>query len=201
MTNSVTPFNFGENSVRVIVIDDLPWFVIVDVCRALEISSPHNVVSRIDGDALRQAEVIDSRGRTQITNVVNEPGLYELVIRSDKPEALRFRKWIFEEVLPQIRKTGSYGRPQSQLDILAGAVQALQDQERRVLALEKMLGQQAIESAEKIAEVAASANAAVAKVAKRDAVEVSTAHSTVWGQVNAWPLEIWDEAYEALGGE
>lgn len=108
VSNALTPFDFEGNPVRVVMIDDQPRFVVNDVCQVLDIANPHNAVARIPVEYLRQAEVLDGRGIPRSTNVVNEPGLYELIFRSDKPEAVRFRRWVFEEVLPAIRETGGY---------------------------------------------------------------------------------------------
>jgi len=121
--NSMVPFDFQEYQVRVVNIDDEPWFVVNDVCKVLEITNTRNVVERIDSDDVRQTDVTDSLGRSQMTNVVNESGLYEVIFRSDKPEAKVFRKWVTSEVLPQIRKTGSFVKtPQTLLEALELAV-------------------------------------------------------------------------------
>lgn len=104
-------FQYAGQQVRTVIVDGEPWFILNDVCKVLGISNPHNVAARIDSDALRQTEVIDSMGRTQNTNIVDESGLYEVIIRSDSPAAAPFRRWITHQVLPMIRKTGSYGAP------------------------------------------------------------------------------------------
>lgn len=110
--NAVVPFNFGSQEVRVVTIDGEPWFVLNDLAKVLGLSrSASQIVDRIEGD-LRQAYPIrDSLGRVQNTTIVNEAGMYEVVIRSDKPDAAKFRRWITAEVLPTIRKTGAYGAP------------------------------------------------------------------------------------------
>lgn len=76
------------------------------MCDALDLKNISDVASRLDEDGVGTTEVIDNLGRTQKTNVVNEPGLYEVIIRSDKPEAKAFRRWVTSEVLPSIRKHG-----------------------------------------------------------------------------------------------
>lgn len=101
-------FGFGDHPVRVLMIDGEPWFVLADLCRALQISDISIVRRRLD-DALCQIHPIeDSLGRTQNVTIVSEPGMYEVIIRSDKPGAAEFRRWITGRVLPAIRKTGSY---------------------------------------------------------------------------------------------
>lgn len=102
-------FNYSGLTVRTLIIDGEPWFILNDLCVVLKISNPYNVASRVSEDALRQTEVIDSMGRAQQMSIVSEAGMYEVVIRSDKPQAEQFRWWLTHEVIPQIRKTGSYG--------------------------------------------------------------------------------------------
>lgn len=104
----IQAFAFEGHNVRVIMIDGEPWWVAADVCAVLGIAQPANAVARLETDDLRQAEVIDTLGRRQQTNVINESGLYDLIIRSDKPAARPFRRWVTSEVLPAIRKTGVY---------------------------------------------------------------------------------------------
>ena len=119
---SLIPFEYGGQQVRVIDRDGEPWFVLADLCRVLEIANPSNVAARLDLEmvnTLRLAEGI--RGNPNVT-IVSEPGMYEVVIRSDKPEAAAFRRWVTSEVLPSIRKTGSFAVPESREQLLARAV-------------------------------------------------------------------------------
>lgn len=101
-------FGFNEREIRVVMRGDEPWFVVNDVCEVLELTNSRVVVERLPEDDVSQTDVIDSMGRKQATNIVNDAGLYELVFRSDKPEAARFRYWVTHEVLPAIRKTGKF---------------------------------------------------------------------------------------------
>jgi prophage antirepressor-like protein len=114
MNQSLTVFNFCEFPVRVVIGEDgEPWFVVNDACRILEIVNIGNAVARLDKDGIRQADVTDSSGRTQMMTITNEPNLYRLIFRSDKPEAKVFQDWVYNDVLPAIRKTGSYSLLQS----------------------------------------------------------------------------------------
>lgn len=109
MSTDLMPFAYAGITVRVVMIDDEPWFVLVDLCRALDIANPRNVSARLDPAVIDTVHLADgNRGNPNMT-VVNESGMYEVVIRSDKPEAVAFRRWITGEVLPAIRRTGSYG--------------------------------------------------------------------------------------------
>ena len=93
------------------MIDEEPWFVLADLCRVLDLSNPSMVADRLDPDALSSTEVIDSMGRKQHARIVNEPGLYEVVFLSRKPEARAFKRWITHDVIPAIRKHGGYLTP------------------------------------------------------------------------------------------
>lgn len=108
---SLQLFDYHGQNVRTIVIDGEPWFVLADLCAVLGISNPSMVAARVDHEYLSQAEVLDGRGLPRLTNIVSESGMYEVIIRSDAELAKPFRKWIVAEILPQIRKTGSYGVP------------------------------------------------------------------------------------------
>lgn len=103
---SITPFAYGDQPVRVVTIDGEPWFVLADLTRVLGLRQFRT--DRLDNALIRNHPIADSMGRIQQATIVSEPGMYEVVIRSDKPEAAAFRRWITSEVLPQIRKTGSY---------------------------------------------------------------------------------------------
>lgn len=97
---------FGQ--VRTSIINEEPYFVLNDVCRILDINNPSQAKSRLNRDGVISNEVIDSMGRTQLANFINESNLYKLVFQSRKPEAERFGDWVTSEVLPAIRKHGAY---------------------------------------------------------------------------------------------
>ena len=97
-------FKFNDNEVRTTVINDEPWFVLKDLCEILNLSNPTAVAERLDDDERTKFNL----GRQGETNIVNESGLYTVILRSDKPQAKQFRKWVTNEVLPTIRKHGAY---------------------------------------------------------------------------------------------
>lgn len=109
-TSSVSPFNFGTHAVRVVMQDGIVWFVAADVCEVLGTKNHRESLRHLDDD---EKGVIsnDTLGGQQKVSVVNESGLYSLVLRSRKPEAKKFTKWVTSEVLPAIRKTGGYELP------------------------------------------------------------------------------------------
>lgn len=102
---------FGK--IRVTMMNGEPWFVAADVCKALEIGNPSQAVTRLDDD--ERDTLISNEGATKgrPVNVVNEPGLYGLVLASRKKEAKAFKRWITHDVLPSIRKHGAYMTPQT----------------------------------------------------------------------------------------
>ncbi|MCT6514799.1 phage antirepressor [Bacillus subtilis] len=101
-------FNYQDQQVRTVVKDGQPWFVAKDVCNVLNHSNHKVAVSRLDEDEVSKVYLTDSLGRNQKTTVVNEAGLYSLILTSNKPEAKQFKRWITHEVIPEIRKTGGY---------------------------------------------------------------------------------------------
>lgn len=107
MSAEILPFDFEEQAVRVVMRDDDPWFVAADVCRVLEIGNPSDAARRLDEDE-KGVDSIDTLGGAQRATIINESGLYALVLTSRKEQAKRFRKWITAEVLPAIRKHGRY---------------------------------------------------------------------------------------------
>lgn len=96
---------FGK--VRTLTIGGEAWFVAADVCKALELGNPSMTVVRLDDDE-KGISTIDTLGGKQRMAIINEPGLYSLVITSRKPEAKAFKRWITHEVIPAIRKYGGY---------------------------------------------------------------------------------------------
>lgn len=96
---------FGQ--VRTVQKDGQPWFVAADVCRALEVGNSRQALSRLDADE-KGVISTDTPGGEQKMSIVNEPGLYTLVLGSRKPEARAFKRWITHEVIPSIRRSGGY---------------------------------------------------------------------------------------------
>ena len=102
---------------RTVLKDGEPWFVAADVCRALEISDTHKAVERLDDDE-KGRSLIPTLGGEQELLIVNEPGLYTLVLGSRKPEARAFKRWITHEVMPAVRKHGGYLTPPTIAELL-----------------------------------------------------------------------------------
>lgn len=144
MNNDIQPFVFPETGqqVRMITRNDEPWFVATDVCAVLEINNARQAVSYLDADE-KDVTTNDTLGGRQKLNVINEAGLYSIVLRSRKPEAKAFKRWITHDVLPSIRKKGSYS---------VGAVQTFNIPQTYPEALREIANKvEALEASEKYA--------------------------------------------------
>lgn len=128
---------FGE--IRTVIIDGEPWFCMTDICKALEISNTSQAKTRLNADGVITNEVIDSIGRKQNANFVNEPNMYKLIFQSRKESAERFTDWVTSEVLPAIRKTGSYQKPMTVAEQIQLLAQGNQDHEERIEKLENTM--------------------------------------------------------------
>ena len=150
MENMIETFRskqFGE--VRIALVNGEPWFIAVDVCKALEISNPSVAMGRLDEDEKMTLSSTEGhsgkRGGAQFLNAVNEPGLYTLVLGSKKPETKAFKRWITHEVLPLIRKTGGYmtdtliQRIQNDPAVIYEFADALLAERKRTMALSQFL--------------------------------------------------------------
>lgn len=108
MDNKLVTFeNAAFGKIRTLTIDGEPWFVAADVCKALELGNPSMTVERLDADE-KGISSIDTLGGKQRMAIINEPGLYSVILCSRKPEAKAFKRWITHEVIPAIRKHGGY---------------------------------------------------------------------------------------------
>nr|DAH79665.1 MAG TPA: repressor domain protein [Bacteriophage sp.] len=135
--NDLQIFNneeFGE--VRTAVVNDEPMFCLIDICKALEIKNATDVAKRLDDDELTRLNLGSRAGET---NFITESGLYAVILRSDKPNAKKFRKWVTSEVLPTIRKTGGYNKPMSTAEKIKLLAQGNEELNERVEKVEDKL--------------------------------------------------------------
>ena len=135
--NDLKIFNneeFGE--VRTVVVNDEPMFCLIDICKALEIKNATDVAKRLDEDELTRLNLGSRAGET---NFITESGLYAVILRSDKPNAKKFRKWVTSEVLPTIRKTGGYNKPMSTAEKIKLLAQGNEELNERVEKVEDKL--------------------------------------------------------------
>lgn len=117
-TAQIIPFHFEAREVRTVLINDQPWFFAVDVCASLGLSDTNKALIGLDDDEKREHEQYSGSGRRPI--LINESGLYSLILRSRKAEAKRFKKWVTAEVLPAIRKHGRYEDTDNRMATLVG---------------------------------------------------------------------------------
>ncbi len=136
MNNNLTVWNYDSSEVRTIVIDSKPWFVLADVCKVLELTNSRNVATRLEDDE-KGVTLVDTPGGKQNLTTINESGLYSVILRSDKPQAKPFRKWVTSEVLPTIRKTGMYATDEllNNPDLAIKAFTALKEERAKTKAL------------------------------------------------------------------
>lgn len=133
MSTQLSLFQFDDHQIRVGLTDSGdPYWVAADVCAALNIKNVGNALSRLEDDEKGDIRLPDVTARYQQIRVINEPGLYRLIFRSDAPRAKDFQRWMFHDVLPTIRKQGAYISP-------AITEQQLIDLSVRVNTLEKQL--------------------------------------------------------------
>lgn len=141
--NEVQVWNYESSEIRTVQVNGEPWFVLADVCKVLEISNSRNISSRLDPDE-KGVTLVDTLGGTQQMTIINESGLYTVILRSDKPQAKPFRKWVTSVVLPSIRKTGSYSVQQpNAFENLSPQLQVLIQMETRQKQIEARQAEQA----------------------------------------------------------
>ena len=147
-TLPTTLFHFENLDIRTLTKEDGSiWFVGVDVCKAIDIQNSSQAFSRLEEDEVYNLYLTDSLGRNQNTTIISESGLYSLILTSNKPEAKQFKRWITGEVIPSIRKTGSYSiQKPKELSKIEWIQIALKTEEEKVKLQEEK------ERAEKIAQ-------------------------------------------------
>ena len=131
--NDLQIFTYNETPLRTQEIDGELWWVLKDVCAVMGIIKPDAVAARLDEDE-KGTCLIGTPGGKQNMVIVNEPGLYNVILRSDKREAKDFKRWVTHEVLPQIRRTGAYStnQPMTPAQLIAAQAQVLVDMEKRM---------------------------------------------------------------------
>ena len=138
MENQVQLFNHPEfGNVRVVGDNENPRFCLSDVCKILAIGNPSQAKTRLDGGVISNEVIIDSLGRNQTVTFINEDGLYDVILDSRKPSAKKFRKWITNQVVPSIRKTGMYINPNAPIDpaFLRKIADDLEERDKKIAAL------------------------------------------------------------------
>lgn len=215
MTVQLTALEHPEfGAVRHVLVDGAPWFVLADACRVLEIRNSRDAAASLDEDE-KGVATTDTPGGQQELTIVNESGLYSLILRSRKPEAKRFKKWVTAEVLPTIRRTGAYTRSKSALELLRDQVDVAIAHEQRMNELETR--QETVEARVDALEEGHGWTSALG-YAKRNGHNTEAAylrrvgvcasallrsrgqepikvHSAVYGEINTYPDEVLREAF------
>ena len=122
------PYSYNDQPVRVLDIDGEPWFIAGDACAQLDLANVGQALAGLDDDEKGLVTITDGTPGNPNRSIISEAGLYSLILRSRKPEAKAFKRWVTHEVLPSIRKTGGYGnRELTPQELMARAVLAAQD--------------------------------------------------------------------------
>lgn len=142
-------FNYENRQIRTVVQNGEPWFVANDVCDILDLLDGRKSIELLDEDERNIIPVTDKLGRMQNTYIINEPGLYTLVLKSRKQEAKEFKRWITHEVIPSIRKYGLYAKDEllDNPDLMIEVITQLKKEreEKKLLQTEnKLLSQQTL---------------------------------------------------------
>lgn len=208
--NNIVPFEFDANEVRVVEQDGEALFVARDVAAALGYSNASAAVSRHCKGVTKRD--IPSPSGVQSYSVIREPDVYRLIVKSKMPSAERFEVWVFEEVLPEIRKTGKYqvqAKPTSALDVVESMVAALKEQSQRVDLLEHkidavMRGEAfftAVGYANKIGkrldqQQTAKIGKMATRMCEREGINTGRAPHPLYGEVNTYPEEVLALAFD-----
>jgi prophage antirepressor-like protein len=124
--SNIIPFSFEGQTLNIATgSQGEPWFSAKEICSILGFANARQAIdTHVDSDDVQKLDVMDTLGRTQRANHINEYGLYALILGSTKPEAKRFKRWVTHEVLPEIRKTGSFKGIPSTSPLLRNTVEA-----------------------------------------------------------------------------
>ena len=196
--NRIQVWNYESSEIRTVQVNGEPWFVLADVCKVLEIARGTKVAERLEEDEVRQTSITDSLGRQQKAYIINESGLYAVILRSDKPQAKPFRKWVTSEVLPSIRKHGAYmtdntlEQALTNPDFLIRLATELKTEKEKRLALE----QQAEQDKPKVLfadSVTASSSSILigelAKLIKQNGVDIGQRRLFEWMRANGYLIK------------
>lgn len=213
--SSVVPFDFKGNQVRAIADSDGEfWFVASDVCSSLDLSNVSQALSRLDTDEKDDIILNDAIGRPQSTAIISESGLYSLALSSRKEEAKAFKRWITHDVLPQLRKTGSYSIQQHDdpmaaniagLEMIVTSIKDMytrqQQLEARVDRLDNKNRMFTIKAFARLNGLALSDKSAraigkrAAKMCRENGITIGSTYDETYGSVNTYREDILEQAW------
>lgn len=160
-------FNFKENEVRTLLIDNEPYFIGKDVAKVLGYERADNAIrSHVDAEDKLTHQISASDQRRNMT-LINESGLYSLILSSKLPQAKEFKRWVTKEVLPSIRKTGGYKVPSSPMEALQLMFDAQKQQEKKIDKVDKR-----VTNLENTTTIVSSQQLTLTKIAKATAIKV-----------------------------
>ena len=135
--NELQNFNFSGQDVRIITINDEPWFVVADIAKVLGASNSRSLAQMVDEEDKGKQSLHSGSDAT----IVNESGLYTILLRSNNPQAKPFRRWVTSEVLPTIRKHGAYNAkvPTTQRELVQLALSANEETNQRIDVIENKI--------------------------------------------------------------
>lgn len=193
MNNEIQKFDFKGAALRTLTDEaGEPWFVLKDCMSILDLGNPTETVKMFDKDEFSTTEVIDSIGRRQQTYIISEPGLYRLVMKSRKPEAKEFQRWVTHEVLPSIRKHGGYMAGQERMTLEQMALASMRwlqskvdEQAKQLKAQEgKVLFANAVETARTSILVGD-----FAKILKSNGIDIGPRRLFAWLREHGWLIK------------
>ena len=199
--NEITTFTYNMNRVRMVFKEGEPWFVLKDVCEILDIGNSRMVAERLDDDEKNSVSITDgNRGNPNFT-VISESGLYNVIFLSRKPEAKKFKKWVTSEVLPSIRKTGSYVQtPKTYIQALEALLETEREKERLKIELDESKKYFSVKRVAKINGISwKSLNWKKLKnTSQAMELEVKKVFDANYGNVNVYHIDVWKHEYPHL---
>lgn len=193
--NDLVRFEFQGKGVRTVAIDGEPWFVAKDVCEILEIVDPKTSLRGLDEDE-KGEHSMPTLGGMQNHTIISESGLYALVFKSRKPEAKEFRKWVTKEVLPQIRKTGSYAlTPTNYIEALEALIAAEKQKQQLQIKLDESMEWYSIKRMEKL-NPGRNFRWQVLKSKSREMnIPIKKTFDQNYGEVNVYHKDVWEALF------
>lgn len=198
MKNEISVFNYDKNKVRTIIRNGELWFVLKDVCEILGISNPTVVSNRLEDDEVTKFNLGGLSGES---NIINESGLYSVILLSRKPEARKFKKWITSEVLPSIRKTGAYIQtPQTYIQALEALIESEREKEELQIELDESKKYYTIKRVAKINRISwKNINwKRLKNVSYAMELEIKKVFDANFESVNAYHIDVWRHEYPEL---
>ena len=195
MANDLVKFDFRGKRVRTVVIEGEPWFVAKDVCDILGIVDSTTATRDLEPEELDRTVCVSGGQRREMT-IVSESGLYALVFKSRKPEAKEFRKWVTKEVLPQIRKTGSYAlTPTGYIEALEALIEAEKQKQQLQIKLDESMEWYSIKRMEKLNPGKNFKWQVLKNKSREMEIPIKKTFDQNYGEVNVYHKDVWEALF------